>query len=179
MRIIFTIFFLFGPPATAKTLAKTFAKPTTITQQHREHGAHEHGHGTIAMAFEGVTGTIELKATAEAIVGFEYLPKSDKDKKKEQAAYSLIESNIGKIIQFESALGCEMMREKIETTRSGEHADTTAIFKVICAKTPFGSTLTLENKTFPNLKDIDVTILVGDLQKSAELGQKKITVELK
>ena len=154
------------------------AKSPSKSHVHREHSAHEHGQGSLAIAFEGVTGTIELKAPAEAIVGFEHVAMTAADKKKEQAAYNFVEANMGKIVQFENALGCELMREKIETSHAGEHADTLAIFKVVCAKTPFGSTLTLENKVLPKLKDIDVTILVGVLQKSAELGQKTVTVEL-
>lgn len=47
---------------------------------HREHGAHEHGYGTLDVVVEGEALVIELRVPAVNVVGFEHAPRSDAER---------------------------------------------------------------------------------------------------
>ena len=47
---------------------------------HREHGAHEHGHGTLDVVAEGEELLIELRVPAVNVVGFEHAPGTDAER---------------------------------------------------------------------------------------------------
>ena len=47
---------------------------------HREHGAHEHGHGTLDVAVEGEDLVIEFRIPAVNAVGFEHAPGTDAER---------------------------------------------------------------------------------------------------
>ena len=89
------------------------------------------------------------------------------------------------MIQFDSSLNCQFTKEMIGQVAeegeegSGEHSDWAANFAVTCDKSPLGSKLTIDFAHFKRLKDIDVTILAGSIQKSVEFKGKPITTELK
>jgi len=48
--------------------------------ERREHGAHEHGHGTMHVVLEGEALAIEIAAPGMDVVGFEHAPGDDADK---------------------------------------------------------------------------------------------------
>ena len=48
--------------------------------EHREHEAHEHGHGTLDIVVEGEELVIELRIPAVNVVGFEHAPKNDAER---------------------------------------------------------------------------------------------------
>ncbi|RTL71357.1 MAG: DUF2796 domain-containing protein [Hyphomicrobiales bacterium] len=48
---------------------------------HTEHGAHQHGHGTLTMAIENTTVSLELRVPGNDILGFEHPPATDQEKK--------------------------------------------------------------------------------------------------
>ena len=154
-------------------------------EKHREHGAHVHGDGKLAIAFDDTKGKIEFKGAAEGILGFEHKAKNAKDKKTLSEAILFFENNISKMIQFDSSLNCQFTKEMIGQVAeegeegSGDHSDWAANFAVTCDKSPLGSKLTIDFAHFKRLKDIDVTILAGSIQKSVEFKGKPITTELK
>jgi len=150
--------------------------------EHRHHGAHVHGAGTIAIAFEKEKGTVEFQSAAESILGFEHLPKKSQDQKIFETTRQSFESEIGRWIQFDANLKCAFQKDKIEQTfenKAKSHSSWVARYSVTCAKSPLGSTLILDFSKFPKLKDLDVTILIDVVQKSAEYKGKVIKVELK
>ena len=81
------------------------------------------------------------------------------------------------MVQFDSSLGCKIQPEKIdmqseETGKDhakekhhGEHSNFVANFNVACEKSVTGSKMKIDFTTFPKLNDLDITVLVGDLQK--------------
>lgn len=149
---------------------------------HREHGAHEHGHGELAIAIEGLAGTVELKAPGESIYGFEHEAKSEKHKKAIADAFALLEARIAEIVAFDASLECRLTKDKVEIQRekNEKHSEVLAVFALKCAKSPAGSTLNLRPAAvFPKLREVDATILVDSLQKSAEVGKKGATLDLK
>ena len=48
--------------------------------EHREHAAHEHGHGTLDIVLEGEELLIELRIPAVNVVGFEHAPGDDSER---------------------------------------------------------------------------------------------------
>ena len=48
--------------------------------EHREHDAHEHGHGTLDIALEGEELVVELRIPAVNVVGFEHAPRDDAER---------------------------------------------------------------------------------------------------
>jgi hypothetical protein len=160
--------------------------------EQRHQSAHVHGSANLNIAFDLTKGKIEFEAASEGILGFEHKVKSETDKKKLSDSISQFESNISSMIKFEDALNCTFAKEKIELETEpqskkedtdhkhhSEHSNFIAVFNVNCKKELKNSKLTLDFSLFKRLKDIDVTILIGDLQKSLELKQKPITLDLK
>lgn len=174
LQILATILFL-----STSTMAKE------KKHEHREHSAHVHGAGTLAIAFDDTKGQVEFKGASEGILGFEHKPKNKKDEKIVADAVSRFENDIGKMIQMDASLGCQFTKEKIGQVSeageegSGEHSDWAANFTVACAKSPMGTKIIIDFSSFKLLKDIDITILAGSAQKSAEFKKNPVTIELK
>ena len=101
--------------------------------ERREHKAHKHGAAKFEMAFQGPNGQIEIEAPSEGIYGFEYVPKTEEDKKKQHDALSLFETNIVDMIKFDTHIKCEISKIKIEVDQheGGKHSDIDAAFKVV------------------------------------------------
>lgn len=155
---------------------------------HREHGAHLHGAGTLGIAFEGNKGRLELKIPSDSIIGFEYTPKTDQDKKTRLAQLEKLEKNISEMIVFDSALKCRIIKDRVEVVKDekeskeahAEHSDTFATFNVSCENSPAGTRLTFNfQKFFARIQDLDVQIIVGSIQKSIEVKQNNVSVDLK
>lgn len=146
----------------------------------REHKAHNHGAAKLDIAFQGSDGEVNLDAAAEGIYGFEYVPKTEADKKKQHDTFALIETNIADMVKFDADLKCEFNKTKIEVDQQGKHSDIEASFKVICQKSPIGSTITFNlQKTFPKLKEVSVQVIVDDLQKSTKVKKDGTKLVLK
>lgn len=154
-------------------------------QEHREHGAHVHGAGNLAIAFDETHGKIEFKGAAEGILGFEHKPKSKKDEKTVSNAVAQFDKNISKMIQMDPALNCLFTKEMIGQIPekgeegSGEHSEWAANFDVTCDKSPLGTKMIIDFSYFKLLNDMDITVLVESVQKSAEFKRKPVTIDLK
>lgn len=153
---------------------------------HRHHEAHVHGSATLAIAFDEGKGRIEFKGAAEGILGFEHKPKNKKDQKVVDDAIAKFESDIAKMVQFDSSLNCQFTKDMIgqvaeagEDASSGEHSDWAANFNVSCAKPLAGTNIKVDFSNFKLIKDIDITVLAGAIQKSAEFKKKPVVIELK
>jgi hypothetical protein len=182
MKLFFSILMVFAVPSFAKK------------KEHRHHEAHVHGGATLSIAFDQLKGKVEFKAASEGVLGFEHKAKSEKDKKKLSDVIAKFETSIGTMIKFDESIGCSFTKEKIEmasekeehdenekghSEHKGEHSDFVANYSVDCKKEIKGTKVTFDFTTFKGIKDLDVTLLVGDLQKSIEVKRKPVTVELK
>jgi hypothetical protein len=56
-------------------------QPAVTVPAHEEHGPHEHGTGKLSIAQSGKAVEISLDSPGMNLFGFEYLPKTDADKK--------------------------------------------------------------------------------------------------
>jgi hypothetical protein len=63
--------------------------------------------------------------------------------------------------------------------KHGEHSDFVAMYDVKCQKAVEGAKITFDFRRFKRLKDLDITLVAGSIQKSAELKRKPLTVEVK
>jgi hypothetical protein len=143
------------------------------------HHAHEHGAAELSLAFEGLSGKVSFKAAAEGVLGFEHAPKSEKHKAKYAESVALFENSVAKMVQMDSSLGCVFKKEKIEQVIDGSHSDFVAEWSVTCQKSVEGSKINFDFTSVKGLKEIDVTVLAGVVQKSVEIKRKPVSVELK
>lgn len=170
-------------------------------KKHRHHDSHLHGTATLSIAFEQLNGKIEFKAASEGILGFEHEARSEKEKQKLANIIAVFEKSSSQLIQFDANSNCVFTAEKVgmeaesgategkaakgphkhehKKAHQGEHSDFVAHYNVQCQKDLKGTQLTLDFSQFKGLRDTDVTLLIGDLQKSIELKRKPVTIELK
>jgi len=150
-------------------------------QEHREHGAHVHGKGTISVAFDDKKGEIDFHTAAMGIVGFEHDAKSKKDIKTKDDAFAKFENEIMNMIHFDANLNCKYAKKSMEMKKDedGDHSDFNASFDVLCDKSPLGSTVTFNFSMWPAMHEVDATVLVGTLQKSVNIKNKIVSLDLK
>ncbi|MGI9388007.1 MAG: DUF2796 domain-containing protein [Methyloligellaceae bacterium] len=94
--------------------------------KHRAVGAHVHGHGSLNIAIEGNTVTMELEAPGADIVGFEHAAKTDAQKAALKTAKEALESPL-KLFVFSPEAGCsqktaKVMLETEHEAKESEHA---------------------------------------------------------
>ncbi len=90
--------------------------------EHREHGAHEHGHGKFNVAIEGKTLAMELIAPGADIVGFEHKAESDADKQALAAGRKTL-SDLAKVVTLPAAAGCILKNASVEVETEEKHDD--------------------------------------------------------
>ena len=164
------------------------------SSKHRHHEAHVHGAAKLNIAFDGLSGKVIFEAAAQGVIGFEYKAKTDIQKKQAEERLKELSNDLPSMIVFDSNLGCQFTKEKVEQifekhndsekmnkkdSHHGEHSEINATFLVNCQKTILGSKLGLDFTKMKNLNDIDVTVLVGDIQKSVELKKSAVSIDLK
>lgn len=70
-------------------------------------------------------------------------------------------------------------KKNLQAKHQGEHSNFIAEFNVECQKDLIGTTMTIDMTQFSKLKDIDVTLLAGELQKNIEIKSKATKIDLK
>jgi hypothetical protein len=76
-------------------------------EEHRELGPHEHGRGTLAIAFEANNVQMELITPGTDIVGFEHEAETDEQKKAVETAITDLKQPL-KFFSFPDSAGCEV-----------------------------------------------------------------------
>ena len=79
---------------------------------HREHGAHEHGHGTLDVAVEGEDLVIEFRIPAVNAVGFEHAPSSDAEREAVRQALARFGDAVAVLVPSPDA-ECEPERAEV------------------------------------------------------------------
>ncbi|HEX9881780.1 MAG TPA: DUF2796 domain-containing protein [Hyphomicrobium sp.] len=91
-------------------------------EEHRELGAHEHGHGTLNIAVENKRVAMELEVPGMDIVGFEHEATSDDQK----AAVDKAKAELAKpltLFKLPASAGCSVKEAKVEIEAEHEDAD--------------------------------------------------------
>ena len=88
-------------------------------EQHREHEAHEHGHGTLDIVVEGEELAIELRIPAVNVVGFEHAPRDEAEREAIRKALAAVR---GRRIGTGAARRRRSARSRRRKPRSGAMA---------------------------------------------------------
>jgi hypothetical protein len=93
--------------------------PVAAEAPRRELGAHEHGRGTLNIAIEGSTMTMQLETPGVDIVGFEHAAKSRRDMEAVEKAKSQLMMPLS-LFKLPAAAGCQVVEAKVEV-EAGHH----------------------------------------------------------
>lgn len=96
--------------------------PARAEDDHRELGAHVHGHGTLNIAIEGNRVAMELEVPGMDIVGFEHAPSTDDQKAAVEKAKARLEKPLG-LFSLPAAAGCAVAEAKVSLEAEHAHHD--------------------------------------------------------
>ncbi len=168
--------------------------------EHHNHGksqdAHVHGALKMEMAVEGKTIDIDIDGPAESFIGFEYAPKTAKEKKTFADAEALwTKELLTKLFILDAKLGCKVteasFKQEVEDHKenhkehhkdhkkeAGVHSDIEAEAKITCTGDLKGQNLTVNlKKHYSHIKKL-VVDLVGSEVKSIEINQATQAIKL-
>ena len=142
-------------------------------------GAHSHGSIKIEMAIEGKNIEIDIDGPAESFIGFEYAPKTIKEKTIWADSESLWKKElITKLFILDSALGCTISEASFVQEIDKNHSDIEAVAKINCTRDLAGQSLIVSiKKHFPKLKKLTLE-LVGSEAKIIEIKSNNQTIKL-
>lgn len=155
-----------------------------FAQEHRHHGAHEHGAASLGVVVEGNTVHFEFEAPADNIIGFEHEPKTPQDRAKQKAALDKLKNNLPAILKLQPASGCRLIVEKLAWKKemhggSGTHSIVEGEFKAECKNSPAGTELrTAFTQFFPSLESVRITVISGNRQNAVVIHKDKGSAEL-
>lgn len=181
------------------------AAPVLAHEEHRELGAHVHGHGTLNIAVESTRLSIELEAPGADIVGFEHEANSAEQKAalakaKEQLADPLA------LFKVPAAAECKLAEAKVEIETEdahdhdhghdakeahdehahdhedkdkGGHNAFHATYAIDCAKPDNLTAITFDYfKTFAGAKELDVSLVTEKAQNKFEVTRESPVLNL-
>ncbi|HET6322536.1 MAG TPA: DUF2796 domain-containing protein [Hyphomicrobium sp.] len=96
-----------------------FSVPALAHEDHRELGAHVHGHGTFNIAIEDSGVSLELEVPGMDIVGFEHAPANDEQKGAVEKAKALLSEPLT-LFALPAGAACKVADAKVEL--DGAHA---------------------------------------------------------
>jgi Protein of unknown function (DUF2796) len=165
----------------------------------RRHDAHVHGVAEINIAVEGAKATVEFRAPAESVMGFEHEAKSESDKKKRDAALEQLRAKGSQMVVFDPKLGCKSSDMKTaiveakgdsakaqagkdaheDQKKSGEHREVHGTFSVACDKPLAGSRVKFGvSKVFRDIQEIKVQVVGDSGQSGATIKRDKGDIKL-
>jgi len=98
------------------------ATASQAEDEHRELGAHVHGHGTLNIAVEGETVAMELEVPGMDIVGFEHEAESAAQKAALAKAKAELSEPLA-LFKLPASAGCVVKEAKVEVEVEHEHED--------------------------------------------------------
>lgn len=96
------------------------AAPALARDDHRELGAHVHGHGTFNIAVEDNRVSLELEVPGMDIVGFEHAPSSDEQKGAVEKAKALLSEPLA-LFALPAGAACKVAEAKVELDSAHAH----------------------------------------------------------
>jgi hypothetical protein len=172
-------------------------------EEHRELGAHVHGHGTLNMAIEDKRVSMELEVPGMDIVGFEHAASTDEQKVAVDKAKARLERPLG-VFSLPAAAGCTVAEAKVaveaehhhddDDDKDAGHADAKdehghdehaghnqfhATYALDCANPAELTTITFDYFTlFAGAHDLTVSVVTGKGQSQFEVSRSKPTLDL-
>ena len=165
-----------------------FASATPLhaeQQNHRQHGAHEHGSARLMLAIEGNELEMELISPAMNLVGFEHQPANPQQRK---AVYQAIDTlkAADRLFILPKPATCTLQKVEVETglaadghghghdeNRQGKasHAEFHAHYHFRCNNIAELKQIDVQLFShFPATHELDVEMITGSGQKAVELN---------
>lgn len=108
----------------ALAIAEETKKPMpTQTEEHEQHGTHEHGVGSLTLVKTGEGLEIALESPAANLLGFEHAATSDEDKQKLAAVKTQLEAGSELFIPNSEA-ACSLTKAQVASSLLGNAPDT-------------------------------------------------------
>ncbi len=174
-------------------------------EEHRQLGAHVHGHGRLNMAIEGKKLSMELEVPGADIVGFEHEPSTPEQKAAIVEAKVKLANALALFIPPEKA-GCELEQVKVSTEAGHEHehenehehehedhaasagheeeaehhhSEFHAEYSVTCASPSRLTSMTFEYfNVFAGAQELDISVITPKGQKSFEVKRDHPSLDL-
>ena len=160
-------------------------------------GAHEHGTIRLGMAVEKNVVDIDLDGPTESFISFEYLPKTEKEKKIFSDVKNLWEKQFLTLVTFDKKLNCKISESSFKQVideketkeeqakikdpkkkEAGVHSDVEAKAKITCASDIAGTNVQISlRRQFKNIKKLTAEIISTET-KSIEITQALQTIKL-
>ncbi len=133
--------------------------------------AHEHGSLKLGMAVEKNIVNFEVDGPAESFIGFEYIAKTESEKKIFNSAKELWVKKFLSLVFFDPKIGCEVTAPKFNQVVEGAHSDIEASATVKCKQDLKGQEVQiLLRKNYTHIKKLVIEV-VGTEIKSYEILQ--------
>jgi hypothetical protein len=148
-------------------------------EHHAGMSAHEHGTLTLEVAVEGKKIDIEIEAPAENFLGFEYAPKTEKDKKIFSSAETLWNKDlITKLFDLDKYLGCKLISSSFNQVMDGSHSEIQAKAEILCNVELKGKSAIINfKKYFSHIKNLSVA-LVSSETKTIKITKSSEVIKL-
>ena len=173
---------------------------SAAAEEHRQLGAHVHGHGRLNIAIEDKTVSIELEAPGADIVGFEHEAATRAQSAAIEKAKATLASGLS-LFTPASAAGCTQNASKVSIEAEHEHehehhaegakpdADDEAAdhhhsefhaeYAFECASPDRLTSMTFDYfKAFPNAQELDISLISPKGQSSYEVNRDKPRLDL-
>ncbi len=174
-----------------------FTLPGLLLANEHALGAHEHGAIKLGMAIEKNNIEIDLDGPTESFIGFEYLPKSENEKKVFNDLKIIWEKELFKFIAFDKKLNCAISESHLnqiidqkETAEfqknikdpkkkeAGVHSDIKAKAKIKCNANLSGTIAVISlKKHFNKIKKLTLD-LISIETKTLEINQEIQSIKL-
>jgi hypothetical protein len=174
----------------------TCAAGSAYAQEHRQLGAHEHGHGRLNIAIEDKTLSMELEVPGADIVGFEHEPSTPEQKAALERAKAKLENGLS-LFTPSPAAGCIQKSAKVSTEaehgdehehqaahgsekeEEHHHSEFHVEYSLECASLSRLASMTFDYfKAFPGAQELDITLISPKGQTSYEVTRAKPALEL-
>lgn len=167
-------------------IAFAAAAPPALSadERHAEHGAHQHGHGSLEIAIEKGTISLDLRMPGSDIVGFEHAPATEHEKKAVEDAKKRLADPL-LMFGIPPDAGCRTTEVDVHV-HAGDHDDDQGEQKTPAASEPkhehsnFHAKYTLTCTAPQAIKSLDIALFAAfagaqelDVIAVSEKGQVK------
>jgi hypothetical protein len=179
------------------------AYPAAGEEEHRQLGAHVHGHGHLNIAVEGKKLSMELQVPGADIVGFEHEPSTPEQNAAIAEAKAKLANALVLFVPAEKA-GCELEQVKVsmdaghegenahehwaQGIRAGSgqeeagehhHSEFHAEYSLSCASPSRLTSMTFDYfSAFSAAQELDISVITPKGQKSFEVKRDKPSLDL-
>lgn len=156
---------------------------------HAQAKAHTHGLAALDIVIEGRTGTLEFRAPAEDIVGFEREPRTPAETWQRDFALLRLRTRMREMVIFDPTLGCTLKATEIHgggddhdhdhdaDAKASGHAEIHGEFALACERAPAGKDIRFAfSSVFPSIRTVQVQLLSDDRQDGRRIQGDRGTV---